>query len=131
MTHQEVKKLYELLGRRIRDARVRIGLKQESLGELLSLSRTSIVNIEKGRQRPSLHTLYSMAVYLDVDLDILLPPLDKEMVNSERSNLSPEWQTELSRYYGQASMDTHSIDGGKLQSLLSELTKSHDNETHR
>lgn len=46
---------------------------QEKLGSLVGLSRTSIVNIEKGRQHISLHQLFVFADALKVRPEALLP----------------------------------------------------------
>ncbi len=64
--------LYVELGRRIR--RVREGkLSQEELAVRVGLTRTSITNIEKGRQKLMVHTLWAIAKVLAVDVDTLLP----------------------------------------------------------
>ena len=47
---------------------------QERLGTLVGLSRTSITNIEKGRQQVSLQQLYRIAEALGIAPDVLLPP---------------------------------------------------------
>lgn len=65
--------LYVELGRRVRDARCRRGLTQEGLGDLVSLTRTSVTNIEKGRQRLLVHTLVRIAAALKVSPASLLP----------------------------------------------------------
>lgn len=46
---------------------------QDDLALLAEISRTSVVNIEKGRQGVSLHTLYRLAQALDVPPAALLP----------------------------------------------------------
>jgi transcriptional regulator with XRE-family HTH domain len=51
-------------------------MSQELLAERSNLSRTSIVNIERGRQGVSLSTLYRLAAALNVPPTVLLPPLD-------------------------------------------------------
>jgi transcriptional regulator with XRE-family HTH domain len=43
------------------------------LGNLVSLTRTSITNVEKGRQKFLLHTLADIAKALQVDAASLLP----------------------------------------------------------
>jgi transcriptional regulator with XRE-family HTH domain len=48
---------YAVVGRLIREARERRGVTQEALATLVSLSRTSLTNIERGRQKVQLHTL--------------------------------------------------------------------------
>lgn len=71
---------YEEVGRRIREARKRRKppLTQEALGELVSLARTSITNIEKGRQKFLLHTLADLAASLQVQPANLLPQSSAE-----------------------------------------------------
>jgi transcriptional regulator with XRE-family HTH domain len=65
--------LYRLLGARIRAARERKMISQNHLATQLRMNRTSIVNIEKGRQRPPLHTLWDIAEKLDVETTALIP----------------------------------------------------------
>lgn len=48
-------------------------LSQEKLGRLVGLSRTSIVNIEKGRHRLAIHQLLALARALEVRPETLLP----------------------------------------------------------
>lgn len=48
-------------------------LTQEKLGRLVGLSRTSITNIEKGRQHIALHQLFALADALKVRPEALLP----------------------------------------------------------
>ncbi len=64
---------YADVGRRIRQARTEIGQTQEGLASMVSLTRTSIVNIEKGRQKILLHTLVDIASALQVPSVDLLP----------------------------------------------------------
>lgn len=65
--------LYILVGQLIRDARKKHGLTQDQLASLVSLTRTSITNIEHGRQKVLLHTLYEIADALAVEPGTLLP----------------------------------------------------------
>jgi transcriptional regulator with XRE-family HTH domain len=64
---------YREFGRRLARARQDSGLSQELLGQRVALSRTSIVNIEKGRQRVPLHMLIEMADALGIASTELLP----------------------------------------------------------
>lgn len=75
---------YTELGRRIREVRQKRSLTQEALASLVSLTRTSVTNIEKGRQQVLVHTLAEIAAALKVSPESLLPtsipstqPLDK------------------------------------------------------
>lgn len=55
---------YVAFGAAVRDARQRVGLRQEDMGEKVGLTRTSIVNIECGRQRVYLDDLFIFAKVL-------------------------------------------------------------------
>lgn len=74
------KAFYEEVGRRIRDARKRRNpkLTQQGLAELVSLTRTSITNVERGCQKFLLHTLADLAKALQVEPASLLPRLEGE-----------------------------------------------------
>jgi transcriptional regulator with XRE-family HTH domain len=68
--------LYEAFGRLVQLHRKRTkGMTQEKLGSHVGLSRTSITNIEKGRQHVSLHQLFAIAQALKVAPETLLPSL--------------------------------------------------------
>jgi transcriptional regulator with XRE-family HTH domain len=71
---------YKEVGRLIREARTRRKprMTQETLAELVSLTRTSITNVEKGRQKFLLHTLVEIAGVLEVTPQSLLPQTTKE-----------------------------------------------------
>jgi len=64
---------YETIGTQIRDARISAGISQEDLAKKLDLTRASIINIEKGRHRPSLHLLLEIADFLMIDYTSLIP----------------------------------------------------------
>ena len=65
--------LYSEFGERVRKHRQRLGLSQEGLGKRVRLSRTSITNIEGGRQKILLHQLFALADALEVTPQALLP----------------------------------------------------------
>ena len=64
---------YAELGSRIAQARRSRNLTQEELGELVQLTRTSITNIEKGRQKVLAHTVATLAAALSLDISALMP----------------------------------------------------------
>lgn len=72
------KDFYQEIGRRVRNARKARLLTQEALASLVSLTRTSITNIEKGRQKILLHTLADLAKVLHVSPTALLPVTTSE-----------------------------------------------------
>lgn len=74
---------------------------QVAFAKAVGLSRTSITNIESGRQPVSLHTLYSMADILGVEVSDLLPPSSKNAValaltGEHESKLTAEEKEQLS-----------------------------------
>ncbi|MBH8567150.1 helix-turn-helix transcriptional regulator [Nostoc sp. CENA67] len=69
----DYQRFYTQVGRRIREAREKRGLSQEALASLVSLTRTSVTNIEKGRQKFLAHTLVDLAFALRVEPATLLP----------------------------------------------------------
>jgi transcriptional regulator with XRE-family HTH domain len=71
--------VYLLLGKRLAQLRTDRDLSQETLAEWTGLTRASIANIEKGRQRVFIHQLYRFAQALRVDLLGLLPSPDEVM----------------------------------------------------
>lgn len=64
---------YREVGRRIATKRRDQNKTQEILANSVGLSRTSLVNIEKGAQRVLAHTMYEIASELRVPLTELLP----------------------------------------------------------
>lgn len=84
--------IYRGVGRKIRQTRESQHLSQDSLAQQLGISRTSMVNIEAGRQRAPLHVLWQIAELLETKLTLLIPTpqellapqshavLDKEMM---------------------------------------------------
>ena len=65
--------IYQEFGRRLRSARKAAQLTQEALAERVSMSRTSITNIEKGRQHIPLHTFFKLATAVGIPPGRLLP----------------------------------------------------------
>jgi transcriptional regulator with XRE-family HTH domain len=70
-------KLYELIGARLKRRRVERESTQAWLAERVGMLRTSITNIEKGRQKPPLHVIYALCDALDVDPFEILPTLEE------------------------------------------------------
>lgn len=73
-------RLYRLVGERLKSVRVRAGIPQTQLAEAINHLRSSISNIEGGRQRAPLHILYELCYQLGIELISILP-LDDEVRN--------------------------------------------------
>lgn len=66
--------LYSLIGEKIRKLRTEKELSQTQLSdEIPNIGRTSISNIEKGKQQPPLHVMYLICNVLDIDIHSILP----------------------------------------------------------
>jgi transcriptional regulator with XRE-family HTH domain len=68
------KEFYRRFGQILRRARKASGLSQEDLGKAVGLNRTSVSNIEKGRQKILLHTFSEVLRVLKLEAKDLLPP---------------------------------------------------------
>lgn len=71
-----------IIGRRIRENRVRMRLSQAELAEMIDLSAYHIGSIENGKKGPSLDALIKIADALDISTDSLL-------IGYRKSNPSP------------------------------------------
>lgn len=66
-------KFYRLFGSRVRELREERKVTQDELARRVALSRTSITNIERGRQRVLLHQMMEIAEALDAQPADLVP----------------------------------------------------------
>jgi DNA-binding XRE family transcriptional regulator len=71
---RDMEHFYADFGLRVAEVREKLNVSQGALARQVGLSRTSIVNIEKGRQRVLLHTALELADALGVSFDQLIPP---------------------------------------------------------
>src|SRR4051812_36632308 len=91
---------YSQIGRSIRKLRIRPNgpnLSQEDLAGAISLTRASVANIERGRQKIMAHTLLDIAAALKVSPSELLHGIqpdsraDNEFVSQDLSQDAVEW----------------------------------------
>lgn len=78
--------LYAIIGQRIRISREKYNMTQEEMGERVGLTRSSIANIELGRQKIQLDTLYQVAITLNLEIFELLPSIN-ELEKDENDNI--------------------------------------------
>lgn len=69
----EIESIYATIGHAIQSERDALGFSQSDLAQELGLTRTSVTNIEAGRQRLQVHTLYRIACALAIPVTALLP----------------------------------------------------------
>jgi len=86
---------YTKLGYLLKLARVKAKKSQEALAEHLGLSRVTIVNIEKGRQKILVHDLVIAAQFLNASLSELIP----SNFESEESQLNLNLKNKINRKF--------------------------------
>ena len=64
---------YRDLGERIKSERLKRKVSQEELAEKLGLTRASVINLEKGRHRPSVYQVILISSYFNMDYTGLVP----------------------------------------------------------
>lgn len=109
--------LYATIGKLIRVHRQQLGLTQEQVANLLSMSRASVANIENGRQKLLVHTLFDFATALQVDATELLPQMSVEEIVKNLDKLD-----EIARNFVTTTIE--SGQEGAEQSWLSDEEKS-------
>lgn len=109
--------LYKILGIRIKNRREELRINQNDLGEMVGIGRTSISNIEQGRQKPPLSIIYKICQKLDIDVHAVLPTYGEieETINSDNS-------ISFKRYYDKFNLDE------KTQQELDNLFKNDTND---
>ena len=68
-------RLFDAIGRRLRAIRKSNKHTQSTMADILGLERTSVTNIELGKQRPGLHVLYRCCEHFEIPIIDLLPPI--------------------------------------------------------
>lgn len=79
-----------LLGDRIRQARVRLGLSQEAIASLAAMHVTNFGKIERGGANPSLLTMMRIAAVLGTDVSTLTQDISAEHLPSDVRVLSAQ-----------------------------------------
>lgn len=90
-------RLYELIGERIADARGHLKLSQAKLALAAGVSRVSIVNIERGRQRAPVHVLWNIATALKREVTEFIPHSDELSARLAQPLLSSAIMAQIAR----------------------------------
>jgi DNA-binding XRE family transcriptional regulator len=120
MTNSETENLYKSLGQNIKNARLRKDYNQEVFAKMLKLSRASIVNIEKGRQKPTLHLLYEICKITESSLTDILPQFKSDV------ELTSVWKIKM-----QKSISKDSKSERNLSNFLLEVTKKNKHDDNQ
>lgn len=84
-----IDEFYIYVGEKVRFQRKKARMDQETLARHVNLSRTTIINIEKGRQRLSLEHAWLTAKVLEISIEDILPPMETKSVE--------EWKNEVQK----------------------------------
>lgn len=60
-----------IIGSRIKEARIKLGLTQEQLGNLIGVSKVAICGYEQGTRTPTIRALLKLADILNLDIDFI------------------------------------------------------------
>jgi transcriptional regulator with XRE-family HTH domain len=86
--HINEERLYRQIGEHLRQTRAALGVTQSQVAEATGLLRTSVTNIEAGRQKAPLHVLYRLCAFLGTEVAAVLPEIgmvveaDEEIVTA-------------------------------------------------
>lgn len=100
MNNLKKRQLYLLLGLKIKFFRSSKKLSQTDLASKLKLSRTSIVNIEQGKQHPPLHLLFQIAECLSIDIHNLIPTMEALSAVTEQESADKSIAGDLESFLG-------------------------------
>lgn len=82
--------LYEIIGNRISELRRLGNNNQQELADKVGVSRSSISNIESGRQQLSLHLLYRICQVYNSEIHVIIPKVSEvaSKVSIETNNIN-------------------------------------------
>ena len=115
-------RIYELVGQKVERQRREAKLSQTQLAHRCGFARGSIANIESGRQRPTLHTLWSLADALSVDMRSLLPSPD-EFLTSVVGNAAPKIIGRLKKAAGESQSQVASFIASSREEVSSDVDR--------
>lgn len=106
---------YAEFGAKLRLARENAGLTQKELAERVELPRTSVTNIEHGRQRIALHQLVQLASALGTEPLDLLPDEElnlEELVPEKTRSTLPDDDMQR-QFLARFLRDNHAVSAGQ------------------
>ena len=87
----DVNNFYTEIGSLIRQARIQSKISQQLFSQQLGISRASVVNIEKGKQRPSIHLLFEISFITGVDFNSLIPHILPSVATEKNTEVN-DWK---------------------------------------
>ncbi|SRR6266542_3184626 len=99
--------IYRIIGQRVRAERQKRKLTQNELAERVELTRTSITNIERGRQKLLLHTLFAFAAAFEIDAKELLTDVSVQYDQTIKRQIPPNLSPEIQRWIISGASSAH------------------------
>ena len=93
LTEERQLYFYSRLGELIKFSRIQAGVTQEDLASYLGLSRVSVVNIEKGKQKVQIHTLIEIVSYLNASTEDFF----EKIKHAAKLDVSPKLEKTIKR----------------------------------
>lgn len=75
LSDADVDRFYTVVGSRVRRARAGRGMSQAALAQQIGFTRSSVANLEAGRQRVALHLFVQIARALECSPSVLIPEI--------------------------------------------------------
>lgn len=102
-----IKRLYGIIGQRLRQARRAKDISQDAVAECLQIGRSSVANFERGRQKFPVHQLYAFADFVGIPVEDVFPRANElradgsqaleEVVVGEDRRMLPDYQAAFVR----------------------------------
>ncbi len=96
LTQSTIEYFYKRLGVLLKEERKRAEISQETLSDYLGLSRVSVVNIEKGKQKVQVHTLIEIIKFLKIPSEDFL----EKLVNATNTDINQKLEKKLQSKVG-------------------------------
>lgn len=118
MDNSNIDKFYSELGSLIKTERLKRKITQDDLAQQLDLTRASVINLEKGRHRPSIYQIVLIAKYFNMEYTKLIPIILDFVVEKKKETV-PDLSNMIS--------DQAEIDSSAKQVILDFLSNVRNN----
>lgn len=96
----------EMLGKRIKQGRLRLGLTQYALAEDVGVSQNFLGDIERGIKAPSITTAIRLANVLNISLDVMFAESLSNQVNETKDVILTDSQLTILKKFVKDMKDT-------------------------
>jgi putative transcriptional regulator len=102
--------IYRIIGNAIRQLRKQSKITQQEMADHLGIQRTSVVNIEYGRQHTTLHNLYMIATLFKVPMHALFQETPSPLGGQEYAKENMKLRLEIIRQREQLTKIRHILE---------------------